>query len=75
MLAVLAAASAAIQTASAATAPKGGPIALFATISATSAPGKIALAGAIGDLGEGCQRRQERQAGRERELRQGGEWR
>jgi hypothetical protein len=52
MLAVLAAAGVAVETASAATAPKGGPIALFATISATSAPGKIVLAGAIGDWGK-----------------------
>jgi hypothetical protein len=49
-LAVLAAAVA-VAAASAAT-PKGGPVALFATISATSSPGKIVLAGAIGDWGK-----------------------
>jgi hypothetical protein len=48
MLAVLAVAAGA---ASAAATPTGGPIALFATISPTSTPGKIVLAGAIGDWG------------------------
>jgi hypothetical protein len=51
-LAVLAAAVVAVGAASAAPAPKDGPIALFATISATSTPGKIVLAGAIGDWGK-----------------------
>jgi hypothetical protein len=51
-LTVLAAAGVAVGASSAATAPKGGPIALFATISPTSAPGKIVLAGAIGDWGK-----------------------
>ena len=50
-VAVLAAGVVAVGAASAAATPKGGPIALFATISATSAPGKIVLAGAIGDWG------------------------
>lgn len=50
-LAILAAAVA-VGAASAASTPKGGPIALFATISATSSPGKIVLAGAIGDWGK-----------------------
>jgi hypothetical protein len=52
MLVALAVAAAAVGGASAAVAPKGGPIALFATISATSSPGKIVLAGAIGDWGK-----------------------
>jgi hypothetical protein len=51
-LAVLAAAGVTVGAASAAATPKGGPIALFATISPTSAPGKIVLAGAIGDWGK-----------------------
>src|SRR5262252_1168530 len=51
-LAVLAAAGVAVGAASAAEAPKSGPIALFATISASSTPGKIVLAGAIGDWGK-----------------------
>jgi len=51
-LAVLAATVVAVGAASAAVPPKGGPIALFATISATSTPGKIVLAGAIGDWGK-----------------------
>ena len=42
----------AIGPASAGVAPKGGPIALYATISASSTPGKIVLAGAIGDWGK-----------------------
>jgi hypothetical protein len=42
----------AVGAASAAATPKGGPIALYATISATSAPGKVVLAGAIGDWGK-----------------------
>jgi hypothetical protein len=46
------AAGVAIGAASAGVAPKGGPIALYATISATNAPGKIVLAGAIGDWGK-----------------------
>jgi hypothetical protein len=50
-LAVLAAAVVAVGVASAGAAPRGGPIALFATISPTSTPGKIVLAGAIGDWG------------------------
>jgi hypothetical protein len=48
MLAVLAVT---VGAASAAT-PNGGPIALFATVSPTNAPGKIVLAGAIGDWGK-----------------------
>jgi len=51
LLAVLAAAVA-VGSASAAATPQGGPIALFATISPTSTPGKIVLAGAIGDWGK-----------------------
>jgi hypothetical protein len=51
-LTVLAAAGVAVGAASAAPTPKGGPIALFATISPTSTPGKIVLAGAIGDWGK-----------------------
>jgi hypothetical protein len=50
-VAVLAAAGVAVGAASAAPAPKSGPIALFATISATSTPGKIVLAGTLGDWG------------------------
>jgi hypothetical protein len=52
MLAALAAASVVTGTAAAAGVPRSGPIALFATISATSTPGKIVLAGAIGDWGK-----------------------
>jgi hypothetical protein len=51
-LAVLVAAVASVGAASAAATPKGGPIALFATISPTSTPGKIVLAGAIRDWGK-----------------------
>ncbi len=46
------AAGLAVGAASATGAPTGGPIALFATISASSAPGQIVLAGAIGDWGK-----------------------
>jgi hypothetical protein len=52
MLAVLVAATVAVGAASAAATPQAGPIALFATISPTSTPGKIVLAGAIGDWGK-----------------------
>jgi hypothetical protein len=51
MLAVVAAAGVAVGAASAAATPKGGPIALFATVGA-SPSGKIVLAGAIGDWGK-----------------------
>jgi hypothetical protein len=49
---MLAALAVAVGAASAAATPKGGPIALFATVSPTNAPGKIVLAGAIGDWGK-----------------------
>jgi hypothetical protein len=52
IIAVLAAAAVAVGAASAAATSQGGPIALFATISPTSTPGKIVLAGAIGDWGK-----------------------
>jgi hypothetical protein len=52
LLAALVVAGVAAATASAVVPPKGGPIALFATISPTSTPGKIVLAGAIGDWGK-----------------------
>ena len=51
MLGVLATAAVAVGAPSAATTPKGGPIELFATIT-TSPPGKIVVAGAIGDWGK-----------------------
>jgi hypothetical protein len=52
MLGVLAVAAVAVGAASAAATPKGGPIALFATVPPTSTPGNIVLAGAIGDWGK-----------------------
>jgi hypothetical protein len=50
-LAALAAVTA-VGAASATATPENGPVALFATISATSTPGNIVLAGAIGDWGK-----------------------
>jgi hypothetical protein len=52
LLAVVTAAAVVVGAASGAATPQSGPIALFATISPTSTPGKIVLAGAIGDWGK-----------------------
>jgi len=52
VLAFPAAAAMAAGAASAAAAPKGGQIELFATITGSPTPGKIVMAGAIGDWGK-----------------------